>query len=106
MNTSWVPAVLVLGRPQWAGQASQAQEFTPLLQSPCNSRSELWWTKSTVPGELSIIEIFLEEVPSEPRLVEWEGLSLAGRGQEGSGLGGGEHQRWERLGPGLREVVA
>lgn len=59
-----------------------------------------------MPGELSIIEIFLEEVPSEPRLVEWEGLSLAGRGQEESGLGRGEHQRWERLGPGLREVVA
>ena len=62
--------------------------------------------KSRVPGELSIMEIFLEEGLSKPRLVEWEGVSLAGRGQEGSGLGRGEHQRWERLGPGLREVVA
>lgn len=59
-----------------------------------------------MPGELSIMEIFLEEGLSKPRLVEWEGLSLAGRGEEGSGLGRGEHQRWERLGPGLREVAA
>lgn len=62
--------------------------------------------KSRVPGELSIMKIFLKEGLSKPRLVEWEGLSLAGRGEEGSGLGRGEHQRWERLGTGLREVVA
>ena len=42
-----------------------------------------------MPGELSIMEIFLEEGLSKPRLVEWEGLSLAGRGEEGSGLGRG-----------------
>lgn len=70
-----MPAVPVLGRPQWAGQASQAQEFTPLPQRPCNSRSELWWTKSRVPGELSVIEIFLEE--EDLSQDSWNGKDLA-----------------------------
>lgn len=66
---------------------------------PYNSRSELWWTKRRVTGELSIMEgFFLEEGMSKARLSlpGWqggrEGVDQAGRGEERSGLGRGEHQ--------------
>ena len=38
------------------------------------------------------MEDFLEEAASKPRLVEWEGLRQAGRGEKGCGLDRGERQ--------------
>lgn len=50
-----------------------------------------------VPGELSIMEGFLEEVMSKLRLNEWEGINKTGRERERKGLawlGGRDGRGW------------